>query len=324
VARELIGHPWPEVMEEYLAAWQMMPGRAEPLYRIGLHYQRVRDYAVSHLFLGRAMGIEAPGPDRLFVEQALYDHLVPIEYAVACFYVGDHEAAIRTNNRLLSEGRAPPGMVDLIVRNRRFSIDAIAPIRPGGPTGGPLHVLIEAGESETALDDTVESLSRQNGQRLALEDGRFAIAPEGAADYLAALAGSDDPILMLDPGTTLADDGLLALIRAVFDEPECRLAYAQHRRSDGSLGRAQPAADEADFDARSAALADGAPVALRASLFADETGPRDALFRAAGFPGTRFSDEVWTLAAPERPEPPTSRDVPAAFVGKTLRRGSVA
>jgi glycosyltransferase involved in cell wall biosynthesis len=138
VARELIGHPWPEVMEEYLAAWQMMPSRAEPLYRIGLHYQRVRDYAVSHLFLGRAMGIEAPGPDRLFVEQALYDHLVPIEYAVACFYVGDHEAAIRTNNRLLSEGRAPPGMVDLIVRNRRFSVDSIAPIRPGGPTGGPL------------------------------------------------------------------------------------------------------------------------------------------------------------------------------------------
>lgn len=333
-ARERMGHAWPEAMEEYLAAWAMMPDRAEPLYRIGMHYQALGDHAVSQLFLGRAAEMKAPGPDRLFVEQAVYGHLAAIEYAVACFYVGDHEAAIRTNNRLLGEGRAPPEMIDLIVRNRRFSVDAVAPLRRGNPAGGPLHVLVEVGESDPAIDDIVESLSRQNGSRfraiftgpnaeakrarLALEDGRFAVAAGGAADYLAALAGPDDPVLMLEPGATLADPGLLARIRAMFDDPGCRLAYGQNRRANGSLGDAQPAADEADWEARGAAIADGGPIAFRASLFGagGEGGRREAIFRAAGFEGIRFSDEVWTLAAPERPEPAGAGELPAPFVGR--------
>lgn len=194
-------------------------------------------------------------------------------------------------------------------------------------------MLIEAGESETALDDTVGSLSRQNGSRfraifigpqaeanresLSLEDGRFAIAPEGAADYLAALAGPDDPILMLDPGTTLAD-GLLARIRAVFDELESRLAYAQHRRSDGSLGRAGRSRRRTRLTSTRGAPLLPTERPLPCALRFSPTRPARATHSSAppASLGRAFWDEVWTLAAPERPEPPTSRDLPAAFVGK--------
>lgn len=326
MARERLGHPWPEVMEEYLAAWQMMPDRAGPLYRIGVHYQRLGQYHLAHLHFRRAMEITPPGPQRLFVEQSIYDCLLPLEYAVSCFYVGDQAAAIRTNNALLAGPRTPPELVDQIVRNRRFSVDVVAPVKPGEPAGGPLHVLVPLERDEPAIDDLVESLGRQSGcrfrvaffgaeaerlrGRLALEDGRFALVGS-AADWLAA-AAAHDPVLVLPPGRIPAEDDRLARIRAMFDDPACLLAYGQQRRADGGLGRAQPAADEADFAARGAALADGAPFAARASILLSGgrlAEPEEA-FRSACFAGTRFSDDVWTIAEPQ-PLPPMRPAAPA-------------
>jgi len=99
--RERQEAPWGEVMADYLAAWQYAPDRVGPLFRIGMHYQTRREFHTAHLFFARAAAIPRPGPERLFVEQALYDFQLPLEYGVASFYVGDHAEAIATNNRLL-------------------------------------------------------------------------------------------------------------------------------------------------------------------------------------------------------------------------------
>jgi glycosyltransferase involved in cell wall biosynthesis len=122
---ERIGREWPEVLAAHLAAFQFQSDRAEPLYRIGLHYQGLREYHVAHLFLARAMRIPFPSGNRLFVEKSVYDYLLPMEYAVACYYVGDHAAAIATNDRLLSSGVLPDHLVEQVVRNRRYSRDAL-------------------------------------------------------------------------------------------------------------------------------------------------------------------------------------------------------
>jgi glycosyltransferase involved in cell wall biosynthesis len=123
--KQLMGAAWPEVLESYLAAWQFQPDRAGPLFRIAMRYQAEKLYDLSHLFLSRAMQIPAPGPDRLFVERTLYEYRLALEYAVACFYVGKHEEAIATNNRLLESGMLPPELVSQIVLNRQFSLDRI-------------------------------------------------------------------------------------------------------------------------------------------------------------------------------------------------------
>jgi hypothetical protein len=52
---EKIGTPWPQVLDAYLSAWQLQPDRAQPLYRIGLHYQIRREYFLAHLLFSRAM-----------------------------------------------------------------------------------------------------------------------------------------------------------------------------------------------------------------------------------------------------------------------------
>jgi len=123
--RERMGAPWPEVLDGYLSAWQYMPDRAGPLYRVGMHYQQRGEHHAAHLFFTRAMAVPCPGPDRLFVEQTLYDYQLPIEYAVSCFYVGAHAQAVETNNQLLRSGLLPAHAVEQVVRNRRFSLDAL-------------------------------------------------------------------------------------------------------------------------------------------------------------------------------------------------------
>jgi hypothetical protein len=127
---ERLERPWPEVLAAHLAAFQFLPDRAEPLYRIGLHYQGTREYHVAHLVLARAMEIAFPEGNRLFVEKSVYDYLLPMEYAVACYYVGDHAAALATNDRLLASGQLPDHLVEQVIRNRQFSASSLSPHRP--------------------------------------------------------------------------------------------------------------------------------------------------------------------------------------------------
>jgi len=61
---------------QYLAAFQYQPERAEPLYHLGMHYQRKREFNNAHLFFSRAMEISRPEPARLFIDRAIYDYLL--------------------------------------------------------------------------------------------------------------------------------------------------------------------------------------------------------------------------------------------------------
>jgi len=108
---------------QYLAAFQYQPERAEPLYHLGMHYQRKREFNNAHLFFSRAMEISRPEPARLFIDRAIYDYLLPMEYAVTCFYVGQHAEAIRVNTQLLGSSALPAHLRDQVERNRQFSLD---------------------------------------------------------------------------------------------------------------------------------------------------------------------------------------------------------
>ncbi len=330
--KERTGAEWPEVMEGYLAAWQYMPDRAGPLFRVGMHYQGRREYNSSHLFFERAMRVPRPGPNRLFVEQTLYDYQLPIEYAVACFYVGRHADSIETNNRLLRSGRVPPHAVDQVVRNRRFSLDVLFPksARPANATAPRLRVVVPFRDPGPGLDDCVDSLVRQelkefsavfldygsssdHASRLPAGDARFRYERvEGAGDWRAAVecharasAPAEEVVVVLKGDSRLTDAEALKDVRAQFEDDACELAYAQFRTGAGRLGSAEPAASEGTFNEAASKLAAGSAVAFRARLLRrtpeSSESNFDALFRAAGFARTRFSDAVWTAEAAEPP-----------------------
>ncbi|MGH3782197.1 MAG: glycosyltransferase [Pseudonocardiaceae bacterium] len=320
---ERLDRSWPEVMQDYLTAYNFQPDRAEPLFRIGMHYQNRGEHAIAHIFLSRAAAIPRPRRDNLFVELPVYDYMAALEHAVSAYYVGDHATAIATNNELLRSASLPPHGIDQVIANRRFSLDAQHKPHNGNPTA-PVVIIIPSGQPRALFDEAVDSVLHQDEpvEGVILDDGSLAggnsrlpapgnlrvIAGTPGASWNAALrvlldteCRPEDVVLPLPPGQSLAASDVVRRVQAAFIDPRCRLLYAPYRQADGRLSGAEPAPGPATFAERGLELTDGSPLAFRVSLWRDtpecpeDVGVRDAaMWRAAAFAGTRFADEPLT------------------------------
>jgi glycosyltransferase involved in cell wall biosynthesis len=325
-----LGHPWPEVQAAYLDAYAAKPDRAEPLFHLGMHYQRRREFPLARLFLERAAAIPYPVEDRLFVEQDAYRFRIAVELAVACYYVGEHERAIALDNQLLAGGQLPAAMVDQVIENRRFSLDARLPRRAEvAARPRPIKVCVPFHDPGPALDSCVESLFQQQGAdfqvvfvddgssadyraKIPTEDARVTLVRHehrrGWAECLRACAsahcGPDDIVFPLSGRDWLADDDVLATLGSLFQTYDCSVIYAQHRYASGHLGQARPLTSTAALGAATHRVA---PLAFRAGLLGsvpgspdDEDATNRALLHAAGLDSARFTDHVLTVIGQER------------------------
>jgi len=322
------GKPWAEVMQRYLAAYELKPDRAGPLYRIGIYYQRRSEYRLAHLFLQQAMAIPFPAADRLFVERSVYEHQLAVEYAVSCFYVNKQEEAIEVNNRLLRSPALPPSLYEHVVRNRKFSLD----LRPrlAEPLPEPrIHVVIPARDAGSELDASIESLLAQDYAQTTvalldlgsdpgisariprdprirvLRDPDAASADDSVARYVAAACAPDDLVVPLRPVDQLATPGTLRRITDEVRGTGCLVLYGQHRLASGAIGTAEPAPDAERFLRDGPARAGESPLVFRAgALAAAGAGggsTADALWRHVGLMGTRYIDDVLTHVGTPRP-----------------------
>jgi glycosyltransferase involved in cell wall biosynthesis len=321
---ESMERPWAEVMQSYLTAYAAAPDRAEPLFRIGVHHQAAGQHPLANLFLARAAAIPRPGPDRLFVEHAVYDFLLPIEHAVSCHYVGDLATAIETGNELLRSGRLPAEATGQVIRNRRFSLDAL---HPKVPAARPprVHVVIETADPGTDLETAVDGALRQEdgecevvvvaaGSCGSLEDRlpddpRLRVLTGTTLRDLVAGWGPEDVVIALRPGTALASRRVVGAVATAFEDAGCLLLHG---------ASVQPSATELAFRQAAGALDGTTPLCFRASL-AREAGSLDAraLWLAAGFAGIRSVDEPLTADVSLRTRVAVS-PAPLAPTGKAL------
>lgn len=117
-----LGRPWIEVLDALLDAYQFRPTRAEPLYHV-IHRYRLREcYQAAWAYARKAIQIPYP-TDRLFVERPVYEYLIPLEYAICCFYVGDHREAVRHNRSLADHEGVPAQVRERALANLRFSLE---------------------------------------------------------------------------------------------------------------------------------------------------------------------------------------------------------
>lgn len=122
----LLGEPWEKVLHGLLEAYAYQPTRAEPLYRIGVFYRDDKQYPLAHLFVQQARNIPCP-EDGFFVEKAAYEYRIPFEYAICCYWAGQHAEAIRINNQILATPGVASEIFDQAIKNRRFSLEALYP-----------------------------------------------------------------------------------------------------------------------------------------------------------------------------------------------------
>jgi hypothetical protein len=83
--------PWGLVQQLYLDAHSHSPHRAEPLYRIALHWWDKRNYSLMYLFASRGIAIPYPTQSHLFIERDVYAWKMHDLVAISAFYVGEHK-----------------------------------------------------------------------------------------------------------------------------------------------------------------------------------------------------------------------------------------
>ncbi|HKH28553.1 MAG TPA: hypothetical protein VKA61_09485, partial [Sphingomicrobium sp.] len=93
-----MGQPWESAQAFYLEAFSAAPHRAEPLFEIALHWQRVGNHPLAFLFGQRAMQLPYPERDVMPVNGAVYSHLALEVVGASAWYIGEYaigEAALR-------------------------------------------------------------------------------------------------------------------------------------------------------------------------------------------------------------------------------------
>lgn len=237
---------WAEIREDYLDAFNFRPHRAAPLYRIGLHYKAKKQHALAHLFFSQAMQIPFPAEDRLFVEQSLYNYLLPLEYAECCYEIGDFETAAAIANQLLESGQLPLEFAGKAARCRRAALIAL---RPTAEPQNRLSAIIIAGDSGPGLSAALQSVLTQEllpSDVIVIGDGNHfgQFRPEQGsaapalcfANFSAHIALLDrvrpfvenngdlnDLVLLLFSPERLYDPHSLSRMASSFDKPECLL-----------------------------------------------------------------------------------------------------
>ena len=337
---ERMGLAWAVVMDEHLRAFQFGPGRAEPLYRIGLHFLQHGEPHTAHIFLAQAIRLGSPSPRSLFIEKDVYEYRLALEYAASCSGAGQHDAAIIACNQLLQGRSLTGGEADRARAIRRASVEVRYAPRTPQPCPVRLRVCILFRDPGPDFDDCIESLLLQNTSLfdiVFIDDGsrrdcreRLPVAhpasqiirnetPIGFVAcldrFIAGQCGPDDVVVVLCGTRGFASRSSVQQIAAWFADEKCQLLYGQHRLASGRTGEAVPASSEAEFLSRGSSLAGRSPVFFRARLWrgghaaeGEATAshaigvPRtDDLLRAAGFQGTRFVDTVFTVAGDDTP-----------------------
>ncbi|CAB4835933.1 unannotated protein [freshwater metagenome] len=114
------------VIYRYLEAYQNRPTRAEPLADLARFHRIRSEWALAHLFASQSLDIERPA-DRLFVGSACYDWICLDEYAIACYWIGDHSECQRVCRKLLASPLLPENERERVSANLDHSLRAAQP-----------------------------------------------------------------------------------------------------------------------------------------------------------------------------------------------------
>ena len=113
---------WRMSLERYFDAYQKFSGRAEPLYKIANHYRYDGKYELSYMFAKLGMSVSYPRDATLFIEDAIYDHLLMFEAALSGYYTRYRDDAFGICEEIVFSHDIPDEIRDHIHREMLFYI----------------------------------------------------------------------------------------------------------------------------------------------------------------------------------------------------------
>ena len=109
-----------EIESVFLRAWMLRPWRAEPIFQLGSIYKNNKRWEQAYQLFKACATMDYPHRDLLFISASIYEGASIDEFAVAGFWTGHYEEAIRASEKLLE---MPYGQThkDRILKNIWFS-----------------------------------------------------------------------------------------------------------------------------------------------------------------------------------------------------------
>lgn len=112
-----MGKDWSECMAAFLKAWEHTPERAEPLYKIGIHYMEERNWPLAWLFLNQAAKLKKPEHLLLFIQEPVYDYMALFDAAVAAGNMGYEDKMDKLHQELLNRKNLPNQIIKTAKKN---------------------------------------------------------------------------------------------------------------------------------------------------------------------------------------------------------------
>lgn len=111
----------PNAIYNYLLAWDSRPTRAESLYKVIKIYREQEQQRLAMLYADKAIGIEYPKDDRLFIKHNVYDYLIWEEISICAYYTKENVKGKKACLMLLKyKDKLSEKKYQLLVSNAKF------------------------------------------------------------------------------------------------------------------------------------------------------------------------------------------------------------
>ena len=108
-------------LDDYLAAYDYRPTRAEPLFKIAEYYRKSKMFNLGYLFGKTAMEIPFP-QDKLFIDVSIYKWRIADGLSICCYWLCKYHESSELCNRLLSSEVLPEHEIARVKKNLEFSL----------------------------------------------------------------------------------------------------------------------------------------------------------------------------------------------------------
>src|SRR3990167_5059165 len=116
ILQEWLNMPRETIVNSYQRAYQSLPSRSEPLFRLASYYNRRGEHLMGYLTSRFAMTIEKP-QEGMFIEAWIYDFGLLFEFATSAYLLKKYDEARDACLKMLSKPSLPPELRKIVEGN---------------------------------------------------------------------------------------------------------------------------------------------------------------------------------------------------------------
>lgn len=121
MCKKMLGKPFSEIEQAFSRCYNYRPVRFEPLYEIIFMYRSKDMFKEAFEYVDKALKVQYPSNDILFVSKDIYDYKLYDEVALTLYYCGKYNLARDLWHKIIEEKLYPNDVHDRMISNLNFA-----------------------------------------------------------------------------------------------------------------------------------------------------------------------------------------------------------